>query len=184
MLKRLVLCVAGMTLLAILFLAVYCRVMEGYSPPELKQIAASTQSTADRLQNMEAKMLSIEAKMESMERFFVTQNLQWAIQHCMMSGIRGLDSESEFRFQDIYPNNNHGVIARSNHVVANILGSFMEGRGVWISDTYHLNGNDEKARQDFRDALSRQIHRLTGVKPRIQKETNSEGKEQWKIYRV
>jgi hypothetical protein len=133
--------------------------LENSSPPELKQIAASTQSTADRLQSMEAKL----------ERLAVTQSLQWAIQHCLSGQSKGFI---------------HSSGSSSNEIVADIFFSFNEGLGAWICNQSYIRSNDEKGRQAYRDALSKQIHQLTGVKPRIAKEKKSEGKDQWAIYRV
>ncbi len=99
--------------------------LENSSPPELKQIAASTQSTADRL-------LSMEAKMESMERFAVTQNLQWAIQHCLTG-----QSKSGFSFYD------GKAKISSNETVTGCLYSFNGGLALWISVQYFIGSNDE-----------------------------------------
>ncbi len=61
------------------------------------------------------------------------------------------------------------------------LFSFMQGRGLWLRDSYYVGTDDEAGRQSFRDTLVDKIHRLTGKKPGTVQQKNDEGKLQWAI---
>jgi hypothetical protein len=63
-------------------------------------------------------------------------------------------------------------------LVKQVLEAFMQGYGgMWISDAYYISptpsGADDAGRARFREQLSIQIHRLTGVMPRLQEEINA-----------
>lgn len=65
-------------------------------------------------------------------------------------------------------------IIDSEGLAFNIISAFMRNRGSWISEDYYMDDgtgeNNGQTRAAFRNELDIQIHSLTGVKPRFEKQ--------------
>lgn len=115
----------------------------------------------------------------------ITGTLQWAISNASVGSFKYQEPRTDSFGKSYY------LAISSEALVRDILLSFMERTGRWLSNDLYKKAtafsrdlNDEKNTQSCRDALSQQIHSLTGTKPRIVKEKNKDGVEQWEIYRV
>jgi hypothetical protein len=136
---------------------------------------AAQKAMQARLDSMESSLSAslqaqkaMQAKLEALEGAAVQQTLLSAWDHSTVG-------EFEFSTGD-------GPV-KSGVVVKEVLEAFMQDCGAWMHDTIYIDTSDEAGRAKFRDKFSNQIHILTGVKPRLEEELNSEKKKQWAIKR-
>ncbi len=91
------------------------------------------------------------------------QRLQWAISNAEVNF---------FFFYEKAKSNFYRSNENSAAFVKAVLLSFQRGSGHYLNDRSfteyrHHNSIEEEGEKKFREALSTQIHALTGVKPRI-----------------
>ena len=98
------------------------------------------------------------------------QTLQWAITNAELGAFSFFEKD-------------HFGGSYSTTLVQKILMTFMSNCGLYVNDksiTSQRNGswdNSESAEADFREALSNQIYKLTGQKPRFEKDSKG-----WAIF--
>ncbi len=158
---------------------------------EIKRVAAFTEQTSAKIDALQARVdaLSItagemKASIASAAAAMATAAASAArnadIQILQLAIVAAKAGDGAFSYQD--------GTRKSSSIVAETLQYFMRGLGMWISNEYYIrntgyyNQVTEEEKAAFRDALSIQIHQLTGTKPRIVKEKNGTV-EQWVIYR-
>ena len=163
---------------------------------EIKRVAAFTEKAAGcltklqtemtavpkqleaRLAKLEGDVAELKVSTEEIRKLALMQVTQWAIVNAEIS---------QFEFRDC--NNSYSSTLKSGSFVREALLLFNKNIGRWIPNTYYVGGNytgsvqaAEESRQAFHKALSTQIEKLTGIKPRIAKEKNGDV-EQYAIYR-
>ena len=135
---------------------------------ELKSVAASSQSTSDKITNLQASVVALETQLKTQgaeaKQAALVQSLQWALCNATIG---------EFEYYDA----DYGGSKRSGQLVKNALNLFMRGKGMLVGNGSTLSHSyrgscTEEERQAFRDKLSEHIHGLTGMKPRFVKQDN------------
>lgn len=139
---------------------------------ELKRVGANTENLGKTLSTLESKLDASINLSSELKKLAVTQTLQWAMEHSDLGSFSYMETGS------------HGTptTKTSAQLTKDVLLAFNRGLGKWIPNEYSCITDDEAGRQAFMSKLSRQIHELTGQKPRCAKEMNGKV-EQWAIYR-
>ncbi len=166
---------------------------------EIKRVAAFTEQTRNKLDALQAKvdaLANLAGEVKASNAAAAAAAEQNAEMHMLQQAIvMAKSGVGAFDFKQMSSNgySQSEAIVNSSAIVFGILKTFMRGLGKWISNEYYCrNSTDhyigyhhqvtEEEKAAFRDALSIQIHELTGTKPRIVKEKNG-AVEQWVIYR-
>jgi hypothetical protein len=136
----------------------------------VKTANLKTDSVCLHLERMNRSLSAIKSTLEAQER---RQSLQWAITNADMNG---------FLYYYFYQGSVNEL--GSGGLVRYVLSRFLKGQGMYIEDRRMSDGSayanltsaeerQDKLEQDqktFREKLVDQIHGLTGVKPRIDKD--------------
>lgn len=122
----------------------------------LKTSLDSKLNTLDQsISNLKEEVAKMNSAMANQAK---NQRLEWAISN---AGINSFKHHEKGGFS----------LVESTAIVQSVLLSFKKGPGHYITDRsmtgYRYGQNAEEGEKQFRDALSNQIHALTGQKPRI-----------------
>ena len=143
---------------------------------EQKRGAAASQAALNALGSkvdaLSSKVDILSCKQDSLVQLTRAQNLQWAIR----SMSDGKLSSENFQYSDM----TYGDGQTSDGVVEKCLLYFIRNVGRRISHDYYIGTPDDAGREAFRTKLSIQIHTLTGIKPRFEKEVFGRA-EQWTV---
>ena len=141
---------------AVQVLASAVRVSSSETMNELTGIRSAVQEISDTL----------ERRLEQGQRI---QRLQWAMSNPGLFGFDYWISGAKYNSGD-------------SGMVQSVIGSWMQDYGRWFAPNHFLERSpSDKARsfKEFREALSRQIGHLTGVKPRWTEEESYDGDTGW-----
>ncbi|KAG1667730.1 hypothetical protein FOA52_016169 [Chlamydomonas sp. UWO 241] len=130
------------------------------------------QRMAEQLERMQQQLECISVEMKRHRLVDApAARLHWAVEHAEEGSFRCFDG---------------GPPRTSSHFVTEVLQASIRGEHIFIPNNHHCDwapwwGKDEyeQSREDFRDALTQQLHWLTGMKPSLVQKSNETGELLW-----
>lgn len=140
---------------------------------KIKRASAKLTAVAESVRGLqETNAELLRALKESTRR----QALQWAVDRAAVNSFEYEDREAKRRYNDAMENyHGHSFYdpfpdPDSKDLVKAIILKFIGGQGYVLPNSATLNGSQE----EFREELCDQIHCLTGVEPRVEKDEDGD----------